>query len=61
MGKNENLRQHVDNMVWCLENRDDFIVYPILKILEVEKLNEKINKNTRPGFLIFDIFRKIVN
>ena len=60
LGKNENLRQHVDNMVWCLENRDDFIVYPILKILEVEKLNEKINKNTRPGFLIFDIFRKIV-
>jgi hypothetical protein len=57
LGRDEKLRESVDNLVWCMENKDVHAWYWIEKILAEEKLCEKRRSSTRPGFLIFDIVR----
>lgn len=57
LGKDEKLRESVDNLVWCLENKNIHAWYWVDQILKEEKLQEKRQQSTRPGFLIFDIVR----
>ena len=56
--KDENLRDIVDNFVWCMENKDVSVCYWFQKIMENEKLLTKRYNSTRPGFLVFDILYK---
>lgn len=57
---NQTLKIYVDNMIFCIENKKVDVIYWIKKILSVEKLDEPIKRNSRPGFLIFDILKKII-
>lgn len=60
LGDDENIREIVDQLVWCIENKDDSAVYWILKILDKPKLNTKRQRSTDPGFLVFEILEKTV-
>lgn len=59
LGKDEKMRENVDGLVWCMENKNINALYWIIQILNCRKMNEKRNRSTRSGFLIFDIVRKI--
>jgi hypothetical protein len=43
----------------CIINKDVKVFCYVQKILDMEKLDVKINKSNRPGFLIFDIVKKL--
>lgn len=58
LGQDENLRDVVNNFVWCMENKDVSVCYWFHKIMDNEKLLTKRYNSTRPGFLIFDILYK---
>lgn len=60
LGKDENIREIVDQLVWCIENKDESAVYWILKILEKPKLITKRQRSADPGFLVFEILEKTV-
>ncbi len=61
LGDDEKLRESVDNLVWCLENKDTNAWFWIEQILREEKLVEKHEGSIRPGFLIFEILRHFTN
>jgi hypothetical protein len=53
------MRREVNNLVWCIENTDKNAMFWILSILGKEKLVEKRCGSTRPGFLVFDIVKRV--
>jgi len=54
------LRETVDNLVWCLENKNEYAWYFANNILSLEKLKQKRGNSTRPGILIFYILQKFM-
>ena len=59
LGMDEDLRQVVDNFIWCMENKEISAYYWMNQIMDIEKLKVKRPRSTRPGFLIFDIIHKL--
>lgn len=62
-GKDENLRETVEGLIWSIKNKKDSTFYYIQKIMDIKKTKEKYLNNTRSGFLIFSIleYMKIDN
>lgn len=59
LGMNKELKTDVDGLIWCIENKN-INVWPFIEsILSKETLKGKIDRNSRPGFLIFDILEKM--
>ena len=49
------LENIINSIIFCLENKKPEMFYFLKKILDLEKLPAKRNKNTRPGFILFDL------
>jgi len=56
LGKDEDLREVVDNLVWCLEHKEVHGWHFAEKIFAVEKLKERrFGASLRPGMLVLEI------